>query len=217
MRFLELPADSYEKYIVKLNVNRAKRDEPSEMDRYVFVFSRCIEDSSTYGSVIMELVPEREVPIFHDTLTNAHKREIKDEHFDELALDGMKSVDIGSYISIIKSVSDFTTHYIAVIEDADRKQKKYYGLLSKNRGNKGRLEYQKYTSFAPNFHVEMCDYEAEQKKIDLENSVKNVQELEGLADTFQEIVSGLEQKKKQVENQQVTGECLRSLYQAADS
>jgi hypothetical protein len=212
---LELPADSYEKYIVKLNVNRAKRDEPSEMDRYVFVFSRCIEDSSEYGSVIIELVPEREVPIFHEKLTNAHKQEIRDEDFNEFGLDGKKPVEIGSYISVIKSVSDFSTDYIAVVEDADRKQVKYYGLLSKNRGNKGKLEYLKYTSFAPNFHVEMCDHEAKQKKIDLENSVKNVQELEGLADTFQEIVSGLEQKKKQVENRE-TGECLRSLYQATD-
>lgn len=215
MRFLELPADSYEKHIVKLNVNRVKRDEPSEMDRFVFVISRCIEDSSTYGKVYIELVPENRVPIFHDKLVNAKKREIKDEDFDERDLDGKKSVDIGTCIKIIKSVSDFATNYIAVVQDQNCQQE-YYELLTKNRGLVGKLKNRPKISFAPEFHFEMCKYKDEQKKSELENSVKNIKELEGLAETFEDIVSQLEAKKSKVENRE-TSECLRSFYQPREN
>jgi hypothetical protein len=207
VKFLELPADSYEKYIVKLNVNRRQRDESSDMDRFVFVLSRCIEDSSSYGKVIIELVPEREVPIFHDQLTNAQKREIKDDDFE----DGSKAVWIGDGIKILKNISDFATNYIAVVHDPNSLQDRYHWLLSRNRGHIGKLENRPSTSFAPEFHFEMCKYQDQQKKLELDNSVKNIRELEGLVETFEEIVTQLEAKKSKVENRE-TSECLRSFY-----
>lgn len=212
MGFLELSADSYEKYIVKLNVNRIKRDEPSAMDRFVFVFSRCIDDSSTYGEVHIELVPESSVPIFHDKLVNAQKREIKDVDFE----DGNKAVMIGDSIRIIKNISDFATNYIAVVHDPNLLRDRYHWLLTRNRGHIGKLENRPTTSFAPEFHFEMCKYQDEQKKSELDNSVKNIRELEGLAETFEDIVSQLEAKKSKVENRE-TSECLRSFYQPREN
>ncbi|MCH5584812.1 hypothetical protein MK805_07475 [Shimazuella sp. AN120528] len=211
MKFLELPACSYEKYIVKLNVNRVKRDQPSTMDRFVFVFSRCIEESSTYGDVDIELVPEKEVPIFHDALKNAQKREIKDQDFEDNGL----SLQIGNDIKIIKNISDFATNYIAVVHNPNNGQDKYHWLLTRNRGHIGKLENRPFTSFSPEFHYQMCKFQDEQEKSEIENSVKNIKDLEGLAGTFEEIVSQLEARKSRVENR-TTGDCLRSFYQPSD-
>jgi hypothetical protein len=208
VKFLELCADSYEKYIVKLNVNRINRDETCVMNRFVFVFSRCIEDSSTYGKVFIELVPENRVPIFHEKLVNVQKREIRDEEFE----DGTKAVVIGEGIKIEKNISDYATNYIAIVKDPNRQQDQYHWLLNRNRGKKGKLENRPSTSFAPDFHYQMCQYQDEQKKIELDNSVKNIKELEGLAQTFEEIVTQLETEKAKVENRE-PGECLRSFYQ----
>lgn len=178
------------------------------MDRFVFVFSRCIEESSTYGKVYIELVPEREVPIFHDQLKNAQKKEIKDQDFEDNGL----SVSVGDDIKIIKNVSDFATNYIAVVHDPNLNQDKYHWLLTRNRGHIGKLENRPFTSFAPEFHFEMCRYRDKQEKAEIENSMKNIKELEGLAQTFEEIVAQLEAKKSKVENRSA-GECLRSFYQ----
>jgi hypothetical protein len=210
--FLELSPDLYEKFIVKLNVNRALDKTSSRDDNFVFVFSRCIDDSSTYGHVQMELVPEREVPIFHDNLKNVQTMEIKDHHFDENELDGKKSVPIGDSIKIIKNKSDFDTKYIAVVS-GDRVE--YHLLLTKNRGNVGKLEGMPYTSFSPKFDRDVIKYKTKWKIDEIENSERNIKELEGL-ENVEEIVGKLEQKKLEVENR-TASEYLRLSCEENDS
>jgi hypothetical protein len=205
--FLELSPDLYEKFIVKLNVIRNTKDD-LHGDNYVFVFSRCIDDSSNYGRVLIELVPERNVPNFHENLKNEERIEVKDHDFDENESDGTKAVSIGESIKIIKSKGEFETQYVAVVEEEQASQAKYYLLLTKNRGFRGKFEEFPYTHYPLHFEIKKMEYKAEQKIDKIDSSIEYVKEVEGIDEWIEEVVHRMEKQKADTE--QLKGEYLRS-------
>lgn len=210
MKFLQLSAETHQKYIVKLNVLRRTRDEFSDFQRFVFVFSQNIEDSSSYGKVVIELVPEREIPLFHENLKNVENHEVKDEQFVDSQV---VPIDSKGKIKIIKDVGDFTTNYIAkIICDESEQTPHYHLLLTRNRGLKGKLENAPSAAFAQKFQIAVCDYKASLEKQDLEKSVARIQQLGDSVGTREEIIHELNQQKLQVETRSVS-DCLRSFYQ----
>jgi hypothetical protein len=91
----------------------------------------------------------------------------------------------------------------------------YHLLLTKNRGNVGKLESMPYTSFSPKFDKDVIKYKTKWKIDEIENSERNIKELEGL-ENVEEIVGKLEQRKLEVENR-AASEYLRLFREINDS
>lgn len=207
MKFLRHQTDTHNKYIVKLSVIPKNQELICKLDQFVFVFSEGVESSSAYaGDTDIELVPVRSIPIFHENLPHLVKREIKDEEFAE------GSVRIGSSFKITKDASNYRTNYVVEALNRVTGEVKRHLLLTRNRGEIGKLENMPPVTFSPDFQHNICDYETERAVSEIETSIKHVRELDGDIDCLDQIVAALEQKKSKVQAPTVA-DCLRSFQQ----
>jgi hypothetical protein len=161
VKFLNLPSNSYNHYIVKMDVVLSNfKEKYQHLCDYAFIFSVYKEEDSKFGEVKIEFVPEKEIPVFNNEVLEASIHELNENSFDE-----NKTFSLGRHIDIIKNESDFDTKYIAVLKnqpDSQPPKDKYVWLLSHNRGKTGKLECEPFYYFSPWFQLNVSDLKAKQ-------------------------------------------------------